>query len=162
MIVYEIFWVLIRLYYMKNIIYHLILLTYYHLIKVSEIFRGNGTGGLHKFAIAVDPGFNYSEIFSGAIHCCIMESKKLFQKSILHKRRNFRTSTFQWTIHCFQVIKKEFFDHKKRSQTLKISRLRFKQSKPKTKVEISSFSLPPILQTFKQNLSSEKGFIAYK
>ena len=72
---------------MRNIIYHLILLIFYHFDNIfleSNIaqgmsFKGKRSGVVHNFTMDVDPGYKYIEKFRGGGQWYIVESKDTFQ-----------------------------------------------------------------------------------
>ena len=86
---------------MKNIICHLILLTYYRLKKIfietgiaqGMIFRGNRKGKKHNFTIVVDPCCKSIEKFKGGIQWDMMESKNFNSNTTFRfKKRKWKHS----------------------------------------------------------------------
>ena len=80
---------------MKNIIYHVILLTFYQLIIFfiecdiiqGMIFKGKRSGNIHKFTMDVDPVYKYIEKFRGGVQWYMMEIKDIIS-SICFKLKN--------------------------------------------------------------------------
>ena len=75
--------VLMRRYYTMNIIYHLILWIFFHLIifffetdiAQGMIFKGERSGIIHNFTMVVDPGYKYIEKFTAGNQWYLMDTK---------------------------------------------------------------------------------------
>ena len=126
------------------------------------IFTGKPTGRIHRnhnFTIDVDPGYKYIEIFCGGIPCHLMESKDFFSKiSFIIKIENGQLVPFNGQNITFRstIIEIEIVFYKEEvPMTLKKSRLRFNEPKPKPKQDITSFPLPPKLKHLSRDCYQE-------